>query len=107
MSHVQDLYRQEALGLISSREFDRRYDDAVELDMIDRNAQRDLDAEYEAYISQEYEAYIQGMLDSMTPHERKHALNPRRMDLKGGHRHNHLKNRGAYGIQIKARCASR
>lgn len=86
MSHVQDLYRQEALGIISSREFDRRFDDAVEQDMIDSRA------EYEAYCSQAYEEYCQDMLNSMTPHERKHALNPRRMDLKGGHRHNYLKN---------------
>ena len=49
MSRVQDLYRQEALGIISSREFDRRFDDAVEQDMIDSRAERDLDAEYEAY----------------------------------------------------------
>ncbi len=84
MSHVQDLYRQEALGIISSREFDRRFDDAVEQDLIDSRAERDLDAEYEEY--------VQDMLNSMTPHERKHALNPRRMDLKCGHTHNHLKN---------------
>lgn len=86
MSHVQDLYREEALGIISSREFDRRFDDAVEQDLIDRRAERDLDAEYEAYCSQAYEEYVQDMLNSMTPHERKHSLNPRRMDLKGGHR---------------------
>ena len=64
MSHVHELYRQEALGLISSREFDRRFDDAVEQDII----------------------------NSMPPHDRKHELNPGRMDLKGGHRHNHIKN---------------
>lgn len=92
MSHVQDLYRQEALGLISSREFDRRFDDAVEQDLIDSRAERGIDAGYEAYCSHAYEEYVQGMLNSMTPHERKHALNPRRMDLKGGHRHNCLKN---------------
>ncbi len=92
MSHVQDLYRQEALGFISSREFDRRFDDAVEQDMIDSWAKRDLDAEYEAYCSQAYEEYIQDILNSMTPHERKHSLNPNRMDLKGGHRHNHIFN---------------
>ena len=92
MNHVQDLYRQEALGMISSREFDRRFDDAVEQDLIDSRAERELDAEYEAYCSQAYEEYVQDMLNSMTPHERKHALNPRHMDLKGGHRHNCLKN---------------
>lgn len=92
MSHVQDLYRQEALGIISSREFDRRFDDAVEQDLIDSRAERDLDAEYEAYCAQEYEAYVQDMLNSMTPHERKHAQHPNRIDLKGGHRHNCLKN---------------
>jgi hypothetical protein len=32
------------------------------------------------------------MLNSMTPHERKHAQHPNRMDLKGGHRHNHIYN---------------
>lgn len=92
MSHVEDLYRQEALGIISSREFDRQFDDAVEQDLIDSRAERDLDAEYEAYCSQAYEEYVQDMLNSMTPHERKHSLNPKRMDLKGGHRHNYLKN---------------
>lgn len=35
MSYVRELYRQEALGLISSREFDRRFDDAVEQDIYD------------------------------------------------------------------------
>lgn len=89
MSHVQELYRQEALGLISSREFDRRFDDAVEQDLIDSRAEN---AEYEAYCAQEYEAYIQDMLNSMTPHERKYAQHPNRIDLKGGHRHNHARN---------------
>lgn len=92
MSHVQELYRQEALGIISPREFDRLFDDAVEQDLIDSRVERDIDAEYEAYCSQAYEEYIQDMLNSMTPHERKHALNPNRMDLKGGHRHNHVCN---------------
>ena len=91
MSHVQELYRQEAFGLISSREFDRRFDDAVEQDMIDSMAQRDLDAEYEAYIEEEKE-YYDDMINSMLPHDRKHELNPRRIDLKGGHRHNHIYN---------------
>jgi len=92
MSHVQDLYRQEALGIISSREFDRRFDDAVEQDMMDSRAERDLDAEYEAYIAEAQNEYYEDMLNSMLPHERKHALNPNRMDLKGGHRHNHIRN---------------
>lgn len=92
MSHVQDLYRQEALGIISSREFDRRFDDAVELDLMDSRAERGIDAGYEAYCSQAYEEYCQGLLNSMSPHERKHSINPGRMDLKGGHRHNCLKN---------------
>lgn len=92
MSHVQELYRQEAFGIISPREFDRRFDDAVEQDLIDSRVERDLDAEYEAYCSQAYEEYIQDMLNSMTPHERKHAQHPNRMDLKGGHRHNHIYN---------------
>ena len=91
MSHVQELYRQEAFGLISSREFDRRFDDAVEQDMIDSMAQRDLDAEYEAYIEEE-KKYYEDMINSMLPHDRKHELNPGRMDLKGGHRHNHIYN---------------
>lgn len=93
MSHVQDLYRQEALGLISSREFDRRFDDAVEQDMIDSMEQRDLDAEYEAYIDEARKEYYDGIIKSMNPHDRKHELNPIRMDLKGGHTHNHVKNR--------------
>lgn len=92
MSRVQDLYRQEALGLISSREFDRRFDDAVEQDMIDSMAQRDLDAEYEAYIDEARKEYYEDIIKSMNPHDRKHELNPSRMDLKGGHTHNHLKN---------------
>lgn len=91
MSHVQELYRQEAFGLISSREFDRRFDDAVEQDMIDSMAQRDIDAEYEAYIEEE-KKYYEDMINSMLPHDRKHELNPGRMDLKGGHRHNHIYN---------------
>jgi hypothetical protein len=92
MSHVQELYRQEALGLISSREFDRRFDDAVEQDMIDSMAQRDLDAEYEAYIREAEKEYYEDIINSMPPHDRKHELNPGRMDLKGGHRHNHIRN---------------
>lgn len=92
MSHVQDLYRQEALGLISSREFDRRFDDAVEQDMIDSMAQRDLDAEYETYIDEARKEYYEDIIKSMNPHDRKHVLNPSRMDLKGGHTHNHVKN---------------
>ena len=92
MSHVQDLYRQEALGLISSREFDRRFDDAIEQDMINSMAQRDLDAEYEAYIDEARKEYYEDIINSMNPHERKHELNPGRMDLKGGHRHNHIYN---------------
>lgn len=92
MSHVHELYRQEALGLISSREFDRRFDDAVEQDMIDSMAQRDIDAEYEAYIEEARKEYYEDIINSMNPHDRKHELNPGRMDLKGGHRHNHVKN---------------
>ena len=92
MSHVHELYRQEALGLISSREFDRRFDDAVEQDMIDSMAQRDLDAEYEAYIDEARKEYYEDIINSMNPHDRKHELNPGRMDLKGGHRHNHARN---------------
>lgn len=92
MSHVQELYRQEALGIISPREFDRRFDDAVEQDLIDSRVERDLDAEYEAYIAEAQNEYYEDMLNSMLPHERKHALNPNRMDLKGGHRHNHIRN---------------
>lgn len=92
MSHVHELYRQEALGLISSREFDRRFDDAVEQDMIDSMAQRDIDAEYEAYIDEARKEYYEDIINSMNPHDRKHALNPGRMDLKGGHRHNHIRN---------------
>lgn len=92
MSHVQELYRQEAFGLISSREFDRRFDDAVEQDMIDSMAQRDLDAEYEAYIDEARKEYYEDIINSMLPHDRKHELNPGRMDLKGGHRHNHIYN---------------
>ena len=92
MSHVKELYRQEALGLISSREFDRRFDDAVEQDMIDSMAQRDLDAEYEAYIEEAQKEYYEDIINSMNPHDRKHGLNPGRMDLKGGHRHNHIYN---------------
>ena len=92
MSHVHELYRQEALGLISSREFDRRFDDAVEQDMIDSMAQRDLDVEYEAYIEEAQKEYYEDIINSMNPHDRKHELNPGRMDLKGGHRHNHIYN---------------
>lgn len=92
MSHVHELYRQEALGLISSREFDRRFDDAVEQDMIDSMAQRDLDAEYEAYIDEARKEYYEDIINSMNPHDRKHELNPGRMDFKGGHRHNHVTN---------------
>ena len=92
MSHVHELYRQEALGLISSREFDRRFDDAVEQDMIDSMAQRDLDAEYEAYIEEAQKEYYEDIINSMNPHDRKHEFNPGRMDLKGGHRHNHIRN---------------
>ena len=92
MSYVHELYRQEALGLISSREFDRRFDDAVEQDMIDSMAQRSLDAEYEAYLEEAQKEYYEDIINSMNPHERKHELNPGRMDLKGGHRHNHIYN---------------
>ena len=92
MSHVHELYRQEALGLISSREFDRRFDDAVEQDKIDSMAQRNLDAEYKAYIDEARKEYYEDIINSMNPHDRKHELNPGRMDLKGGHRHNHLSN---------------
>ena len=92
MSHVQDLYRQEAMGLVSSREFDRLFDDAVEQDMVDSSVQKNIDDAYEEYIEQARKEYYDGLLNSMTPHERKHALNTSRMDLKGGHTHNHLKN---------------
>lgn len=84
MSHVSDLYRDEAMGFITSREFDRRFDDAVEQDMIEAARQRDYEAEEAAYYA---EAEWEYMLNSMNPHDRKHALNPRRIDLKGGHRH--------------------
>lgn len=92
MSYVHELYRLEALGLISSREFDRRFDDAVEQDMIDSMAQRDLDAEYEAYLEEAEKEYYEDIINSMNPHDRKHELNPGRIDLKGGHRHNHIYN---------------
>lgn len=92
MSHVQDLYRQEAMGLISSREFDRLFDDAVEQDMVDASVQKNIDDAYEEYIEQARKEYYDGLLNSMTPHERKHSLNPSRMDLKGGHTHNHIRN---------------
>ncbi len=47
--------------------------------------------EEDFYVAAEQE-YYDGLLNSMTPHERKHALKPSRMDLKGGHRHNHIRN---------------
>ena len=87
MSHVQDLYRQEAMGLVSSREFDRLFDDAVEQDMVDASVQKNIDDAYEEYIEQARKEYYDGLLNAMTPHERKHALKPSRMDLKGGHHH--------------------
>ena len=93
MSYVHELYRQEALGLISSREFDRRFDDAVEQDMIDSMAQRYLDAEYEAYLEEAQKEYYEDIINSMNPHDRKHELNPGRMYLKGGHTHNHIYNK--------------
>lgn len=92
MSHVNDLYMQEAMGIISSREFDRRFDDAVEADMIDAATCRDPSAEYEAYCHQASQEYYEGMLAAMPPHDRKHALHPARIYLKGWHTHNHVWN---------------
>lgn len=51
-----------------------------------------LTAEEEAFYAAAEQEYYEDMINSMTPHERKHALNPSRMDLKGGHTHNHVKN---------------
>lgn len=47
--------------------------------------------EEDFYVAAEQE-YYDGLLNSMTPHERKHALKPSRMDRKGGHTHNHVRN---------------
>lgn len=91
MSHVSDLYRDEAMGFITSREFDRRFDDAVEQDLIEAR-QRDYEAEKADYYAEAEREYIEDMLNSMNPHDRKHALNPMRIDLKGGHHHNQWKN---------------
>ena len=60
--------------------------------MIDSMAQRDLDAEYEAYLEEAQKEYYEDIINSMNPHDRKHELNPGRIDLKGGHRHNHIYN---------------
>ena len=51
-----------------------------------------LTAEEEAFYAAAEQEYYEDMINSMTPHERKHALKPSRMDLKGGHTHNHVKN---------------
>lgn len=46
-----------------------------------------LTAEKEAFYAAAEQEYYEDMINSMTPHERKHALKPSRMDLKGGHHH--------------------
>jgi hypothetical protein len=51
-----------------------------------------LTEEEEAFYVAAGQEYYEEMLKSMTPHERKHSLNPGRIDLKGGHTHNHVKN---------------
>lgn len=53
---------------------------------------RCLTAEEKAFYVAVEQEYYEDMINSMTPHERKHALKPSRMDLKGGHTHNHVKN---------------